>query len=83
MTGIDEAYIGLPSCQVSRKSIQQLLTWNVRTDGRLDRRTDRADSKIPLRTETKWNNKNIFGNIMMAFIAKLALLISGKYIHMK
>ena len=47
-------HIGLSSCQVSRKFIQQFLRSDVvRTDGR----THRADSKIPLRKETKWNNQ--------------------------
>ena len=49
-------HIGLSSCQISRKFMQQF--WRSdpgRTDARTDARTDGADSKIPLLNDTKWN----------------------------
>ena len=52
------ADIGPLSYQVSRKSIQQFPRSDPgRTHARTHARTHGADSKIPLRNETKWNNK--------------------------
>ena len=57
-------HIGLSSCQVLRKSIHQFLIsdpgrTDTRTHARTHARTHGADSKIPLRNETKWNNYQI------------------------